>query len=67
MDYAGKGTDNNLVDVSGHSFTVFIDPDAPADCRYRATMCTGSEQQQGSREGLGGYGYYAAHSADGLK
>ena len=67
VDYAGKGTDNNLVDVSGHSFTVFIDPDAPADCRYRATMCTGSEQQQGSREGLGGYGYYAAHSADGLK
>ena len=67
VDYAGRGTDNNLVDPSGHSFTVFIDPDAPAGYRYRATMCAGSEQQQGSRAGLGGYGYYTAHSADGLK
>lgn len=67
LDYAGKGTDNNLVDISGHSFTVFMDPDAPVGCRYRATMCTGSAQQQGSRQGLGGYGFYTAHSADGLK
>ncbi|MBL7044493.1 MAG: hypothetical protein ISR77_38055 [Pirellulaceae bacterium] len=58
VDYAGKGTDNNLVDIFGHSFTVFIDPDAPAGSRYRATMCI---------RGGGGYGYYTAHSADGLK
>ena len=68
MDYAGKGTNNNLVDIGGGSFTVFIDPEAPAGSRYRATMCTGAERQQGKgREGLGAYGYYTAHSADGLK
>lgn len=58
VDYKGKGTDNNLIDIFGHSFTVFIDPDAPAGSCYRATM---------SINGKGGYGYYTAHSADGLK
>ena len=58
VDYKGKGKDNNLVDIFGHSFTVFIDPDAPVDSRYRATMCINR---------AGGYGYYTAHSADGLK
>ncbi len=58
MDYKGKGTDNNLIDILGHSFTVFIDPDAPADSRYRATM---------SIHRKAGYGYYTAHSADGLR
>ena len=57
VDYKGKGTDNNLVDIFGHSFTVFIDPHAPIGSRYRATMCINGE---------GGYGYYTAHSADGL-
>jgi len=38
VDYKGKGKDNNLIDIFGHSFTVFIDPDAPAESRYRATM-----------------------------
>ena len=58
VDYKGKGKDNNLIDIFGHSFTVFIDPDAPADSRYRATM---------SIRRKAGYGYYTAHSADGLK
>jgi hypothetical protein len=58
VDYKGKGKENNLVDIFGHSFTVFIDPDASADSRYRATMCINR---------TGGYGYYTAHSADGLK
>ena len=57
VDYKGKGKDNNLIDIFGHSFTVFIDPDAPADSRYRATM---------SIRRKAGYGYYTAHSADGL-
>jgi len=58
VDYKGKGKDNNLIDIFGHSFTVFIDPDAPAGSRYRATMSIRREA---------GYGYYTAHSADGLK
>jgi len=58
VDYAGKGKDNNLIDIFGHSFTVFIDPEAPAASRYGATMSLRRE---------GGYGYYTAHSADGLK
>jgi len=58
VDYKGKGKDNNLIDIFGHSFTVFIDPDASADSRYRATMFL---------NGKGGQGYYTAHSADGLK
>ncbi len=67
MDYAGKGTENNLINLNGHAFTVFIDPDASDDCRYRATMCTGGGKNQGTREGQGACGYYTAHSADGLK
>ena len=57
VDYKGKGKDNNLIDIFGHSFTVFIDPDAPASWRYRATM---------SIRRKAGYGYYTAHSANGL-
>lgn len=66
VDYAGKGKDNNLADMSGHPPTVFIDPDAEPGRRYRATMCTG-QGHQGGRAGLQGYGYYTAHSADGFK
>ena len=66
VDYAGQGTDNNLVDLSGHPPTLFIDPEAPSSHRYRATLCTGPTHQ-GAREGLSDYGYYTAHSADGLK
>ncbi len=65
VNYADKGTDNNLVAMSGHPPTVFIDPDASPSHRYRATMCTGAGHQ-GSRAGLKGYGYFTAHSADGL-
>jgi hypothetical protein len=63
VDYQGR--DNNLVDLSGHPPSVFIDPEAPATHRYRATMCTGGGHQ-GARAHLKGYGYYTAHSADGL-
>ncbi len=64
VDYAGRN--NNLVDLSGHPPTVFIDPLAPSSHRYRATLCTGPTHQ-GARDGLADYGYYTAHSADGLK
>jgi len=64
-DYAGQGTDNNLLALSGHSSSVFIDPQAPASHRYRATMCTGAGRQM-APEALQGYGYFTAHSADGL-
>lgn len=69
VDYAGQGTNNNLVDLDGHAPAVFIDPDAPSTHRYRATMCC-DDRHQGSRAGLKGLkgdGYYTAHSADGLK
>jgi hypothetical protein len=66
VDYAGWGSDNNLVDLSGHPPTVFIDPEAPAAERYRATMCTGPGHQ-GARAELQSHGYYTAHSADGLR
>jgi len=66
VDYAGWGLDNNLVDLSGHPPTVFVDPEAPAAQRYRATLCTGPGHQ-GAHAELESNGYYTAHSADGLK
>lgn len=66
VDYAGQGKDNNLVDLTGHPPTLFIDPQAPSSHRYRATLCTGP-YHQGAREGLTEYGYYTAHSSDGLR
>lgn len=65
VDYSGKGRDNNLVDLSGHSPSVFIDPESPPTHRYRATLCTGPGPQ-GARKGMLDAGYFTAHSADGL-
>lgn len=65
VDYGGK--DNNLIDLSGHPVTVFIDPEASPSHRYRATMCTGGTGHQGVPRGLTVNGYYTAHSADGLR
>lgn len=60
-----EGTDNNLVDLKGHPPAFFIDPDAPADHRYRGTICTGPFHE-GAQAHLTRYGFYTAHSADGL-
>ena len=63
VDY--HGTDNNLCRLNGHPPTVFIDPDAPPSHRYRATLCTGPGHQ-GAGAPVQEYGYYTAHSTDGL-
>ena len=60
-----EGTDNNLVDLKGHPPAFFVDPDAPADHRYRGTICTGPFHE-GAQAHLTRYGFYTAHSADGL-
>jgi len=57
--------DNNLTDMGFHSPSVFIDPDAPGDRRYRAVGYTGP-RYAGAPQGLRSAGYYTAHSADGL-
>ncbi|MCJ8330900.1 MAG: hypothetical protein HRT89_03550 [Lentisphaeria bacterium] len=56
---------NNLCDLSVHSPSIFIDPDAPASHRYRATGCVDPEVE-GSDHGVEKRGYYTFHSADGL-
>lgn len=55
--------ENHLTDLGLHSPSIFIDPDGPPSHRYRATGCgrPGFMARPGLR-----YGYYAAHSADGL-
>lgn len=63
VDYGG--TDNNLVDLKGHPPSLFVDPGSPASHRYRATVCTGPSHQGADAE-LTKYGYYTAHSADGI-
>ena len=60
-----EGTDNNLVDLKGHPPAFFVDPDSPADHRYRGTVCTGPFHE-GAQAHLTRYGFYTAHSADGL-
>lgn len=59
------GVDNNLVNLRGHPPSFFVDPDAPGDHRYRGTICTGPFHE-GAQENLTRYGFYTAHSADGL-
>ena len=59
------GLDNNLSDLGFHSPSVFIDPDATSDKRYRATGCS-SEPQYGGNPAATVRGYYTAHSSDGL-
>ena len=63
VDYGG--TDNNLCRLNGHPSTLFIDPEAPPTHRYRATLCTGP-RHQGAGAPVEEYGYYTAHSGDGL-
>jgi len=61
-----EGTDTNLVNLRGHPPAFFIDPKAPVDHRYRGTVCTGPGHE-GALANLTRYGYYTAHSADGLR
>lgn len=60
-------TKNNLTTLPFHAPSVFIDPTAPADARYRAF---GHARANLARERFGldiaADGYYTAHSADGL-
>jgi hypothetical protein len=66
VDYRGSGRDNNLINIPGHSMSVFVDPDAPPSHRYRATICSGWSHEGSRDENLGVYGFYTVHSADGL-
>ena len=63
-----NGTENNLCDLGMHSPSVFIDPDAPAGSRYRATGHIDSRWTPYHADATPGrgFGHYAAHSADGL-
>ena len=66
VDYNGK--ENNLCNLGVHCASVFVDPDAPSDSRYRATghidFRWGPFHDDATPNG--GFGYYTAHSADGL-
>ncbi len=53
---------NNLCSLGLHCPTVFIDPDAPASHRYRASGSRKQFLEGASRRS----GYYTSHSADGL-
>ena len=63
IDYLGAPS--NLCDLGFHSPSVFIDPEAPASHRYRATGCS-STRHLGANPGVTAPGYYTAHSTDGL-
>ena len=63
--YDYHGTDNNLTDLGFHSPSVFIDPNAPADARFRATGYS-RPGGLGCAPDVTTNGYYTAHSADGL-
>jgi hypothetical protein len=63
VDYGGDSP--NFTDLGFHAPAVFIDPTAPPSHRYRATGCTGAGRKAGN-PGATAYGYYTAHSADGL-
>ena len=56
---------NNLVNLALHCPSVFIDPEADADHRYRATGC-GYPSLFMAHPDIRQMGYYTAHSADGL-
>lgn len=66
VDYPGQDKDNNLINIPGHSMTVFVDPDAPPSHRYRGTLCSGQCHEGSRPENLETYGFYTVHSADGL-
>jgi hypothetical protein len=56
---------NNLVNISLHCPSVFIDPDSPPSHRYRATGCGYKGLFMGHPD-ITEPGYYTAHSADGI-
>ena len=56
---------NNLINI--RVGTIFIDPGAPPNCRYRATGYLGPSCCVGVPAGLTHKGYYTSHSADGLR
>jgi len=56
---------NNLTDLGLGAFSIFIDPDAPASHRYRATG-HGVHGPKRVHPKVTTIGYYTAHSADGL-
>ena len=60
------GTDNNLCNLGMHCPSVFIDPTAPPSHRYRATGYT-NDTNVYTLPGTRTVGYFAAHSADGLR
>ena len=60
-----EGLDNNLCDLGFHSPSVFIDPDAPSEKRYRATGCSAARYAGGHIDATVN-GYYTAYSSDGL-
>ena len=58
---------NQLTDLPFHCPSVFIDPDAGAEARYRAFGFTGPKRLDGRfSHPLEGDGYYTAHSSDGI-
>ncbi|NLG26988.1 MAG: hypothetical protein GX557_03705 [Chloroflexi bacterium] len=57
---------NNLTNLGLHSATVFIDPEGAPSHRYRATGCGYKGLFLGHPD-VTTYGYYTAHSADGLR
>lgn len=67
IEYRGD-KDNHLTDLPFHCPSVFIDPHAAADSRYRAfgfiNVATMQERYRIHRAGHSGY--YTAHSGDGL-
>ena len=66
VDYNGKK--NNLCNLGFHCPSVFIDPDSPPNYRYRATGHIDSRwgPYHAAAEPYTGFGYYTAHSQDGL-
>jgi len=59
--------ENHLTNLPFHCPSVLIDPDAPAEARYRAFGFTGSGRQgPGYGHRINKDGYYTAHSPDGL-
>jgi hypothetical protein len=69
VEFAGR-RDNNLVDLPFGGASVFIDPTAPPDHRYRAFGTADSRMAPGRTDGWSrkqvSYGHWTAHSADGL-
>jgi len=59
---------NNITDLPFHCPSVFIDPTAPKDMRYRATGFTHKEwTEKRFPHRINRHGYFSAHSADGIR